>query len=77
MISKWLLGGNLSAMTANIPGRSPTERVGRRIVPPAKVETFIEWRKTGGMPEAGAQDKAGGVVEVNKNPNNNEERKRL
>ncbi len=62
-------------MTANIPGSFPTERGGRGIVPPAKVETFIGQRKTEDMPEVGVQDKAGGVVEANKNPNNNEKRK--
>jgi hypothetical protein len=64
-------------MTANIPGSFLTELVGRGIVPHAKVETFIGQRKTGGMPKVGAQDKAGGVVEVNKNPENKEERKWL
>jgi len=39
------------------------------------VETFIEQRKIEDMPEVGWQDKAGGVVEANKNPNNNEKRK--
>ncbi len=61
-------------MTASIPGSFPTERGGRGIVPPAKVETFIEQMKTGGMPEVGVEDKAGGVGEANKNPNNNERR---
>ena len=59
-------------MTANIPGSFPTERGGRGIVPPAKVEIFIEQRKIEDMPEVGVQDKAGGVVEANKNSKNKE-----
>ena len=58
-------------MTANMRGNFPMEPVGRGIVPPAKMETFTEQRKTGGMLEVGVQDKAGGVVGI-LNSNNNE-----
>lgn len=61
-------------MTANIPGSFPTAQGGRGIVPPARVQTFIEQGKTGDMSGVGVQDKAGGFVEAKKNPNNNEDR---
>jgi len=66
---KWLLRENLDVMTANMPGNFLTERVDLRTVPPAKVATYTEQKKIGGVPGILVEGKAGVVLGLNKNSN--------
>jgi hypothetical protein len=54
-------------MIANTPGSCLTEQVGQEAVPPAKVATFTERKKTGDMLGELVEDRANVVVEPSKN----------
>ena len=69
MSLKWLPTGNLDVIPANTPGNFPTEQVGLRTVPPAKVATYTEQKKIGSVPGVLVEGKAGVVLGLNKNSN--------
>jgi hypothetical protein len=53
-------------MIANIPGSCLTEQAGQEAVPPVKVATSIERKKTEDMLGGLVEDRAGVAVEFNK-----------
>jgi hypothetical protein len=56
-------------MIVNIPGNFPMERVDWRAVLRARVATFTEQRKIGGMGEGLEEGRAGVAVEPSRNNN--------
>jgi len=59
-------------MTANTPGSSHMEQVGRRTVLPVRVGISTGRKKIEDMPRGWVEDKGGVVVEPNQNGNRGE-----